>query len=379
LEWQGEDTIHVIDILPDFTVDSLYCIGIPVSFEDESIIFPSTQKLDSIYWDLGNNENATTSTATTKYDSAGTYNITMTVYARNCSKTITQPIYVMPFPELFFHPDSAASCSNLEVSFTTDTLTELENSRIVQYDWTFSDGEKFTGNPIYRAFTQTGWYLYDVLLRFKPENCVNLYNDSIYVDVFIVPTAEFEPTPPAVNMGGTIHFVDKSQQGDGKIVSWRWSLGENTYSQEQSPKHTYKTTSGYLNVYMVIEDSNGCTDSIEHQVLILENLRFPNIFTPQSIRPDGRPYVFRPLADEGYFKTFKLEIYNKWGMLVWRQSCTDPNCPDYQNDAFWWNGKSHFGVPVSDGVYYWVVYAIPLSQTQTFILNGSVTVVNEGR
>jgi PKD repeat protein len=374
-DWQGKDTIFVVDILPKFSVDSLYCIGVSVLFEDESTVLPGNLLPDSVHWDFGNGQTANTSAAATQYDSAGSYNTTMSIYVKNCVKTMSLPIEVMPFPELFFHPDTASACNNLEVLFFTDTLTEQENARITGYNWTFSDGEHYTSNPIRRTFTLTGWYLYDVLLSFIPENCVKLYNDSIYVNVFIVPTAEFEPTPPTVRMGETIHFVDKSQQGDGNIISWRWDIGEDTYSQEQSPKHVYKTLSGYVTVYLVIADTNGCTDSIEHQVLILENLRFPNIFTAQAFRPDGRPYVFRPLANEGYFKEFSVAIYNRHGMLVWKQSCKVPNCPDYDNDAFWWNGKSQFGEPVPDGVYYWVVYAIPLSETQTFILNGSVTIV----
>jgi PKD repeat protein len=377
LNWQGKDTIYVIDILPDFEADSLYCMGVSASFADKTTIQPNILFMDSIYWDLGNGDIFTTPIVTTKYDSSGTYNITMTVYAKNCSKSISYPIDVMPFPELGFHPDSASACSNVEVVFTTDTLTDLENSRIVQYDWTFGDGKNYTGNPINRIFTQTAWYPYEVLLTFTPPNCVKLYNDSIYVEAYIVPVAEFEPTPPSVHMGEKIHFVDKSQQGDGNIVSWQWNLGENTHSQEQSPTHTYTTLSGYVTVYLVIEDTNGCMDSIEHEVLILENLRFPNIFTPQSLRPDGKPYVFRPLAEEGYFEQFKIEVDNKWGMLIWSQSCKSPNCPDYQNDSFWWNGKSQLGKYVPDGVYYWGVYAVPMSKTQTFIMNGSVTVLNK--
>ena len=377
LEWRGKDTIHVIDISPDFKTDSLYCIGIPVSFKDESVVVPNSYLLDSVRWNFGNGNSATTAIATTKYDSAGVYNVTLSIYAKDCFKDTTLPVNVMPFPELKFYPPNAASCSNLEVEFYTDTLTDLENSRILRYDCTFSDGEKKSGPPISRTFSTTGWYTYEVLLTFTPKNCTNQYNDSIYVDVYIIPVAEFDPTPPAVRMGEQIHFIDKSQQGDGKIISWQWDIGENTHSQEQSPKHTYKTLSGYVMVYLVIEDENGCWDTISHQVLILENLRFPNIMTPQSIRPDGRQYVFRPIAEEGFFTAFDIKIYNRWGMLVWEQSCKEPNCPDYQNDAFWWNGKNRQGQYVSDGVYYWVVYATPMSQTRTFILNGSVTVVSE--
>jgi len=43
----------------------------------------------------------------------------------------------------------------------------------------------------------------------------------------------------------------------------------------------------------------------------------------------------------------------------------------------WWDGTNKQGKPVSDGVYYWVVYAEPLSETAPFIKNGSVTVINK--
>ncbi|MCL2131205.1 MAG: PKD domain-containing protein, partial [Lentimicrobiaceae bacterium] len=360
-EWQGKDTIFVIDATPDFNTDSLYCINTEVSFQNQSVILPNSLLLDSIHWDFGNGETAVSPTASTSYDSSGVYDVTLTIYAKNCSKTVTYPINVMSFPDLQFYPDSASSCSNLEVVFTMDTLTDLENSRITGYDWTFSDGETYTGNAIRRPFTQTGWYTYSVLLTFTPENCVNQYEDSIYAEVFIVPAADFEPTPATVRMGESIHFIDKSQQGSGNIISWQWNLGEDTYSQEQSPTQTYQRTSGYVTVYLVITDTNGCMDSTEQQVLILENLRFPNIFTPQSLRPDGKPYVFCPLGKDGFFKEFKVEVYNRHGMLIWSQSCKEPNCPDYQDEAFWWNGKTQTGKFVSDGVYYWVVYAIPLS------------------
>ena len=377
LDWRGKDTIFAIDILPDFKTDSLYCIGVPVSFQDGSRILPFDYLRDSVFWDFGNGKTANSVLATTTYDSAGKYNVHLTVYARNCIKDTDLTVSVMPFPELAFHPDSAAACNNLAVIFTMDTLTDLENSRILRYDWSFSDGETLTCfPPLSRRFNLTNWYIYNVLLTFSPANCTKQYTDSIYIEAYIMPEADFEPTPSSVRMGEEILFADKSKQGDGNIISWQWRLGEDVHSQEQSPKHVYKTLSGYVNVYLVIEDANGCRDSIEHAVLITENLRFPNLFTPQSLRTDGKNYVFRPLADEGYFSEFKIEIYNKWGMSVWEQSCKEPNCPDYQNDAFWWNGKNRQGQYVSDGVYFWVVYAVPMSQSQTFILNGSVTVMN---
>ncbi len=61
--------------------------------------------------------------------------------------------------------------------------------------------------------------------------------------------------------------------------------------------------------------------------------------------------------------------------MVWKRKCEAPNCPDYQNENFWWDGKNKQGKDVPDGVYYWVVYAKPESEKGDIILNGSITLV----
>ncbi|MDR1182873.1 MAG: gliding motility-associated C-terminal domain-containing protein, partial [Bacteroidales bacterium] len=132
-------------------------------------------------------------------------------------------------------------------------------------------------------------------------------------------------------------------------------------------------SSGYFTVLLKIEDEFGCRDSIEHEVLVLESIEFPNLFTPVGL--DGKKYVFRPLEEKGYFKEFQIDIYNRWGNPVWKNTCAAPNCPDYA-DSFWWDGYNKQGKLVEDGVYYWVVRAVPLSGTKPVIKNGSVTVIH---
>ncbi|MDR0605245.1 MAG: gliding motility-associated C-terminal domain-containing protein, partial [Bacteroidales bacterium] len=79
--------------------------------------------------------------------------------------------------------------------------------------------------------------------------------------------------------------------------------------------------------------------------------------------------------DRGTFEEFKIEIYDKWGVLVWEQACKSPNCPDY-SDSFWWTGTNKKGKQVSSGVYYWVVSAHYYSvDVKPLIKNGSVTII----
>ena len=60
---------------------------------------------------------------------------------------------------------------------------------------------------------------------------------------------------------------------------------------------------------------------------------------------------------KGHYRSFEMIIYNRWGNMVWRQSCKGGSCPDYADDDFWWDGCNRDGKTVSAGVYFWVVKA----------------------
>jgi len=377
VEWSGKDTVFVIDMFPDFETDSLYCSqGDTVLFPNTTTLLPDYLGLDSAIWSFGNGDTSHAIDGQTQYNTVGTYAVNMTVYAKKCSKQISKNIEVIDLPNTVnIDPDSADICGDeLTVLFTASFKEDIPAVLAPQYEWVFDDGEIFYGNPASRTFYSTGVYPYQLLVTFGQTKCVLTYFDTVLIQVRAFPTAEFDPVPQTANYGEEIQFIDKSVPGHGNLIYWYWNLGDTTDSYLQNPTHGYTTRSGPITVSLWIEDEFGCRDSIEHEVLILESLDFPNIFTP--IGSDGKRYFFRPVEDKGFFKEFQISVYNRWGNLVWENTCEDPGCPDY-GDNFWWNGTNKFGKPVSRGVYFWVVHAVPLSGTKPMIKNGSVTVVGE--
>jgi PKD repeat protein len=372
IEWEGMDTIHVIELFPDFEIDSLYCPGNPVAFKNTSVSNPQGIPIDSTLWDFGNHKTGNGINGITQYDSGGFYMVDMSVYIKSCIKQTAKTIEVLHFPFLEINPDSANACYQTEVFFTADSIDDISKERIVQYKWLFYDGEVMEGNPVKKIITTDRYLPYQLELIFTPENCSKIYHDSIFILLQGNPVADFEAKPQTVGYGEEIQFIDKTIPANGQLIGWQWNFGDNTESDLQNPTHSYDT-SGRIVVLLRVMDEFGCFDSTEMEVLILESLNFSNIFSPTG--NDGKKYFFRPLEDKGYFKKFQMNVYNKWGNLVWSNSCTEPNCPDY-SDEFWWDGTHKSGQLVSDGVYYWVVQASPASETKPFILNGSVTVLN---
>jgi PKD repeat protein len=374
VEWAATDTVYAIDITPDFETDSLYCSLAPIVFPNTTTSSPEHLALDSVRWSFGNGDSLTAFEGHTQYNTMGTYTINMTAYIKGCSKQISKSIEIIELSEtIHTGPDSVTSCQNdVNVLFTADSTATVDFG-MIEYRWVFNDGDTIEGNPVSKTFASSGTYPYRVIVSAGMFNCIKTYFDTIIVYADSFPVAEFEANPQTVNYGEAIQFTDQSSPGKGAITSWYWDFGDTVTTHEQNPSHTYVNSSGYFTVLLKIENEFGCRDSIEHEVLVLESLEFPNLFTP--VGSDGQKYVFKPLEEKGYFEEFQIDIYNRFGSSIWRNACKGPNCPDY-SDAFWWDGYTKRGQLVEDGVYYWVVYAKPLSGAKPIIRNGSVTVIH---
>lgn len=382
------DTVWAIRIMPDFLTDSIYCQHLPIIFKNltdsaHGRIIPKELSLDSVLWDYGNGETDSLSfDGNTRYDSAGYYIVTLKVSAKKCSAIVSKPVKLFDFPDITLFNSDTSACDSVEVVFTADSLSGKETS----FDWNFNDGIFDKGNPVTRSFLLSGIYPYQLTVSFLDGKCLKVYYDTIHLHAWIPPEADFsilnsegddvtDRMDKGIKAQESAIFNDKSQVNDGQIISWIWDFGDqskDTTQKGQIVSHAYTTTSGVVTVLLTIIDEYGCNSSAEHNLLILESLRFPNIFSPNK---DGINDRFFPLEIYGYFESFEMVIYNKWGRKIWERRCKDPNCPDYNDENFWWDGTNNSGENVSDGVYYWVVSAVPKSRINQFILNGSVTIV----
>lgn len=381
------DTVWAIQVMPNFLTDSIYCQKLPIIFKNltdtmhAAIYPPSLFNEAKFYWHYGEGDwDSLHFDGNTSYDTSGIYDVSLKVVIRGCTATLTKSIQVFDFPDVITSVSDTAACDSVWVEFTADSLSGLETS----FDWVFHDGEAAKGNPVKHLFTSTGTYPYSLTLTFFDTKCIKTYLDSLDVFAWISPTADFiiqnkdgrditDNEDIGIKATESAYFVDQSQSYDGQIVRWIWDYGDlsqDTLFQSITLFHSYTTTSGIVKVKLYVIDENGCESAMEHLLLVLEALRFPNVFTPNN---DGVNDYFFPIEVVGYFLDFEMIIYNRWGAKVWERRCGGNNCPDYNNENFWWDGKIQNGKDASEGVYYWVVTALPKSQKTTFILHGSVS------
>lgn len=115
----------------------------------------------------------------------------------------------------------------------------------------------------------------------------------------------------------------------------------------------------------VFENTYGCDSTITVNVREngrIKNTGVPNIFSPNN---DGVNDCFRSyFTDDLIFKTYKLQIFNRWRGLVF--STTDP----YQC----WNGSFN-ALPLENGVYVWFMEVQTDDCIERSLLKGDVTLL----
>ena len=86
-----------------------------------------------------------------------------------------------------------------------------------------------------------------------------------------LPQASFSWTPSQPGTEDTVTFdASSSEDEDGDIVEYRWFFGEGNTGYGRTTQHSYGTTGEY-DVQLVVEDSEGNTDSITRTVPVVED------------------------------------------------------------------------------------------------------------
>jgi gliding motility-associated-like protein len=114
-------------------------------------------------------------------------------------------------------------------------------------------------------------------------------------------------------------------------------------------------------------DERGCysEDHLSFQVVRERDVYIPNVFSPNG---DGLNDYLTLFTDADVTKITLMEIYTRWGDLVFRKEGFDPNIPDEG-----WDGKFN-GEDLNPGVYVYrinIIYGDGLEDN----LAGDVTII----
>ena len=238
----------------------------------------------------------------------------------------TVQIYAKHVPTL--STTDTVICTGNEITFATGNLGEDNNG----IRWTVTgDNDINDVNPLHHAFDAIGTYTISVTPMHK--YCPNPTLTQV-VHVFPYPILNLGPDTAICIGSKSITLADNINKGDLR-AKWLWNTNETTPS-------IVVTKPG---VYFAKVLINGCPVSDTVTVLNDCYIDVPNAFTPNG---DGSNDYFLPrqFLTKG-LTGFKMEIYNRWGQIVFTSNSLN---------GLGWDGKFN-NVPQPEGVYVFRVEA----------------------
>ena len=135
-----------------------------------------------------------------------------------------------------------------------------------------------------------------------------------------------------------IVFIDFTDGIWQDISTWIWDFNDGSFGSDSISYHSFADTGTYNIMLTTISEYN-CVDTLIKQLLITDyNLYIPNSFTPFSTN-DQLNDIFRAYGIG--VKTFKMEIYTRWGQRVFTSNSLEIG----------WDGTSKDGKQMPVGVY----------------------------
>ncbi len=269
----------------------------------------------------GTNQTATglngISYTVTVSDSAGC-SIQMTV-------TITQPPFL-----------NTPSLANVTICLGQSvTLSQTNNGGgTAPYTYTWNPGN-IIGSSIVASPTATTTY---TVACVDANGCAPTPR-TVIVYVIPGPQAAFISTP-LYSTAAPSQFCFTNTSTSSNAWTWNFGTGYGASSQ-QDACITFNDTGRYCVVLTAFSNTNQCSDSVMQCVDIV-GIIIPNVFTPDG---DGVNDVWK-ITCSGYSR-LRCAIYNRWGTKIY----------ELKDTGDFWDGYSTSGMPCTEGVYYYVLFA----------------------
>lgn len=257
---------------------------------------------------------------------------TVTATLGNC--VITRSVDVLAYTATLTVTPDTTLCAESKIE-----LTALGSDPNGRYAW--STGEAAASI----TKTPAGDTIFIVAYTFG-DTCT--LRDTVRVDVVPTFTLDIQCVPDtnAIAIGTTVSLtaaVTPAQNLSNFTFVWQETtvdtktLPFTTETIDVMPA-TNDTVGAAVRYTLIATSPSGCVKVSEKTFrLIFPRVRFPNAFTPDG---DGNNDQFRMVVLEGSAQVERLEIYNRWGGLIFES--TDPNAT--------WDGTSN-GKPVPSDVY----------------------------
>jgi gliding motility-associated-like protein len=219
------------------------------------------EKRKNWYWDFGDGTKLTDKYPNHTYSSKGTYKVKLFASGNECNYTDSITINVIDEnPSFTYNSNHAAVCRYDTARFIA---ANYDTALIDTFKWDYGDGDTSTGfsssNTSYHIYKNTGTFPASLITK-DISGCYDTITNPVNI---YGPKAAFTNSA-AVCVDNTVNFTDQSiSDSPYPITKWIWDYGDGTISVLNGPPfiHVYKRSDTF-SVKLIIEDSNGCEDTL---------------------------------------------------------------------------------------------------------------------
>jgi gliding motility-associated-like protein len=283
----------LVDIGPfaTFEVDST-CKGANFLFENNSLENGIT--IDSFIWDFGDGSTGVGFEPIHEYQEEGDFTVTVIAMTNLvCKDTATNIIPVKEGITTYFDFSPDTICEGLTTTFFENQTMGTSWDSVL---WTFGDGFTGRGEMPEHLYREGGFY---TVTMYVYDDICGEYDTARVIEILDIPQPVL---PDTLNICDGIIEVLSIDNPDNYLVTW--STGDSLVSSiaiDNTPDSV-----------IVLVDNRGCRNS---DMMIVKRdcpAYLPSAFTPNG---DGVNDRFLPLPLN--ITSFTLNIYNRWGELIY--------------------------------------------------------------
>ncbi len=249
--------------------------------EDDTVAFTNntTGPAGTNYqWNFGDGSSSTQENPDHVYDKNGNYNVELiSTTPNNCTDTLSRNIAIFPDPDAGYSVTN--NCVGAAIQFKNRTTVD---SGSLSYQWQFGDGSSSLAKD--PANTYNSFSTFNVSLQATTnQGCSD--DTSGTIKPYPLPSANFTVRDTCEQEPHSFQNQSTIQQG---TLSYQWSFGDGTQSNQSDPAHRY-AKEGTYKPQLTATSNRGCVDS---QTQSLQAFNKPNAsfgFTNQC-QPKAIPF-----------------------------------------------------------------------------------------
>ena len=216
----------------------------------------------SWYWSFGDGHFSDDANPTHVYEEPGTYTVCLIVENEfGCVADVCHQVVVEGS-----QGDCSAAFEWDEVGNTGEVLffdNSDDDPDIVSWHWSFGDGHfSDDANPSH-TYVEPGFYTVCLIVE-NEFGCVADICHQVTVGSVSECGAGFQYTVELNSF--EVHFTDFSDD-DPDIVSWHWTFGDGSESDDQHPTHVYNEAGVYL-VCLYVTNELGCESHFCQEIIV---------------------------------------------------------------------------------------------------------------